>query len=102
MNGARLRGHSSNTKNYVIFTSEWTMKVILKNEYLHPDWDAMGLQPLVCERPYVEHYAANDSGGVTLVEVGPFAGCSEAHDWIKNIGYKRDAAEHPHLKGEQC
>ena len=76
------------------------MKVILKNEYLHEDWDAMGLQPLTCKRPYVEHYAANNSGGVTLVEVGPFAGSSEAHEWIKNIGRKQDAAGHPHLKGE--
>ena len=58
------------------------MKVILKNEYLHPDWDAMGLQPLVCERPYVEYYEANDSGGVTLKEVGPFDGCREANEWV--------------------
>ena len=75
------------------------MKVILKNEYLHPDWDAMGLQPLTCERPYVEHYAANDSGGVTLVQVGPFDGCSEAHEWI-NSNREKDARNHPHLKGE--
>jgi len=58
------------------------MKVILKNEYLHPDWDAMGLQPLTCQRPYVEYYAPNNSGGVTLKEVGPFEGCREADEWI--------------------
>ena len=76
------------------------MKVILKNEYLHEDWDAMGLQPLTCQRPYVEYYTANDSGGVTLKVIGPFDGCAEADEWIKDIGYKLDASDHPHLKGE--
>lgn len=76
------------------------MKLIFKNEYLHEDWAAMGLEPVVCERPYVEYYVANDSGGVTLTETGPFAGCSEAHEWIKNTGRKQEAVNHPHLKGE--
>ena len=58
------------------------MKVILRNEYLHPDWDAMGLQPLTCQRPYVEYYETNDSGGVTLKVVGPFDGCREANEWV--------------------
>ena len=58
------------------------MKVILKKEYLHPDWDAMELQPLTCERPYVQYYAPNNSGGVTLKETGPFDGVSEADEWI--------------------
>ena len=58
------------------------MKVILKSEYLHPDWDAMGLQPLTCQRPYVEYYAPNNSGGVTLTEAGPFEGVSEADEWV--------------------
>jgi len=55
---------------------------MLKNEYLHPDWDAMGLQPLTCQRPYVEYYAPNNSGGVTLKEVGPFEGRREADEWV--------------------
>ena len=58
------------------------MRVMLKNEYLHPDWDAMGLQPLTCQRSYVEYYAPNNSGGVTLTEVGPFDGCREANEWV--------------------
>ena len=77
------------------------MRVILKREYLHEDWDAMGLQPLICERPYVECYSANDSGGVTLVEVGPFDGCSEAHEWI-NSNREQDASNHPHLSSESA
>jgi len=73
------------------------MKVILKNEYLHPDWDAMGLQPLICQRPYVEHYAPNNSGGVTLKETGPFDGVREANKWIMS---NKDlwGDWHPHLK----
>ena len=58
------------------------MKVILKDEYLHEDWNAMGLQPLVCKRPYVEYYEKNDVGGVSLKTVGPFEGCSEANEWV--------------------
>ena len=77
------------------------MRVILKNEYLHPDWDAMGLQPLVCQRPYVEYYEANDSGGVTLKEVGPFDGCKEANKWIMAHKGLWSVSEHPHLKGEK-
>ena len=73
------------------------MKVILKNEYLHEDWNAMGLQPLTCQRPYVEYYEANDSGGVTLKEVGPFDGCGTADEWIRqNIDF--EILNHPHLK----
>ena len=72
------------------------MKVILKNEYLHPDWDAMGLQPLTCERPYVEYYENNDTGGVTLKEVGPFEGVSEAHEWITSHR-GLEVQNHPHL-----
>jgi len=73
------------------------MKVILKNEYLHPDWDAMGLQPLTCQRPYVEYYAPNNSGGVTLKETGPFDGVSEANEWIMS-NKKLWGDWHPHLK----
>ena len=73
------------------------MKVILKDEYLHRDWDAMGLQPLTCKRPYVEYYENNDSGGVTLKEVGPFEGCSEADEWVMNHA-ELWTENHPHLK----
>jgi len=76
------------------------MKLILKKEYLTEDWDAMGLQPLVCERPYVRYYENNNTGGITLKDVGPFAGCEEAHEWIKDTGRKQDASGHPHLKDE--
>ena len=73
------------------------MKVILKNEYWHRDWEAMGLQPLTCERPYVQYYENNDSGGVTLKDVGPFAGCREADEWM--MSHKELwSLEHPHLK----
>ena len=72
------------------------MRLITKKEYLRPDWDAMGLQPLICERPYVEYYEPNDSGGITLKEVGPFDGCAEANEWI--MSHKELWNEnHPHL-----
>jgi hypothetical protein len=73
------------------------MKVILKNEYLHEDWDAMGLQPLTCQRPYVEYYEPNNSGGISLKEVGPFGGCREANEWV--MSHKELWTEnHPHLQ----
>ena len=59
-------------------------------------WDEMGLQPEVCERPYVEYYENNDSGGVTLKEVGPFKGCDEAHEWTTDNN-RLEPKDHPHL-----
>ena len=77
------------------------MKLILKREYFNPNWEEMNEQPRTCERPYVEYYVANDSGGVTLKEVGPFIGCEEAHEWFDKVGRKLEVTDHPHLKGER-
>ena len=73
------------------------MKVIFKNQYVHPDWEGMGIRPETYSSPYVEFYAPNDSGGVTLKEIGPFCGCAEADEWImQHPQWWGDW--HPHLK----
>lgn len=67
------------------------MRVVLQNEYFNPDWDRMGEQPTVCERVYVDcgepDKTWENPGGL----VGPFPGCSEAHEWVmEKMKLRRD------------
>ena len=63
------------------------MKVIQISEYLNDDWDAMGEQPLTCDRIYVDLEEDKPilnltSKGSKTWRVGPFEGVKEADEWI--------------------